>query len=108
MKSDPVCAFNMRDYEYAEAVYCVETDTNTVDRLNAITSRLFTADPMLKTREEKRKVLAATPARVSKSGAVVCIIEAVTPESNVAIVVKSTYRDAFVFWASDIFAIPKL
>ena len=54
---------------------------------------------MLKTSEEKKNVLAATPAFVPTSDAVVCIIEAVTAEKNVAIVVMSKYLDDLDFCA---------
>lgn len=68
-----------------------EVKTNTSDLRQDITSMQLTAEPMPKTSEEKNSVLARTPTMVCSSSAVVCIIDAVTPESNVAIVVMSTY-----------------
>lgn len=58
-----------------------------------MTRRLLTAEPMLKTRDEKKNVFAATPVAVSEADAVTCIIDAVTPDKKVAIVVMSKYLD---------------
>ena len=74
-----------------------QCETYTTDLIHDITSKLFTADAMLKTSEEKKNVFAATPAFVSTSNAVVWIIEAVTAEKNVAIVVMSKYLDDLDF-----------
>lgn len=61
---------------------------------------------MLKTYEEEKKVFVATPAFVSTSDAVVWIIEAVTAEKNVAIVVMSKFLDGLDFCTRMIFSIP--
>lgn len=52
---------------------------------------------MLNTREEKKNVFAATPAFVLTSETVVCIMDAVTAEKKVAIVVTSKYLDVLNF-----------
>lgn len=80
--------------------------TNTTDLRHDITRRLFTAEPILKTRDEKKNVFAATPAAVSTSDTVACIIDAVTPDKNVAMVVISKYRDVLFCCAVPIIEIP--
>lgn len=60
-----------------------------MDLLQDMTNRLLTAEPMLKTSEEKKNVFASTPTAVPASPAVVCIMDAVTPDRKVATVVMS-------------------
>lgn len=73
-----------------------------------MTSRLFIAEAMLKTKELNRNVLTpmATGPLVSSDES--WSIEAVTPERNVAMVVKSRYREVFIPCDDEMTGTPKV
>ena len=69
-------------------------------------SKLCTADAMLKTKEENKNVLVATATTPVLSWYESCMVETVTPERKVAIVVMFKYQKVLFFCAERIVCIP--
>lgn len=66
--------------------------TYTIELLQDITSKLVTAEQVLKTRDVKNKAFVATSIALLPKPDESCIIDTVTPDRNVAMVVICRYR----------------